>query len=90
MNERLIFCFSHFKLHVKISSPKNEVEGDILESPWLSVCPWTKFCPELFSDSFAHTALKFIHNVCVHMKLCICNFHDHLSLVVQFYCCPEK
>ena len=30
-----------------------------------------------FLLSFAHTALKFIHNVCVHMKLCMCNFHDH-------------
>ena len=40
-----------------------------------SVCPWTQFCPEFFSYSFPHTALKFIHNVCVHMKMC--NFHDH-------------
>ena len=55
--------------------------GGILESPWLSdrlsICPWTQFCRELFSYSFAHTALKFIHNVCIHMKLCMCNFHDH-------------
>ena len=36
-----------------------------------------KFRPELFSYSFARTALKFIYNVCVHMKLCMCNFHDH-------------
>ena len=43
----------------------------------LSVRPWTQFCPELFSYSFARTALKFIHNVCVHMKLCMCYFHDH-------------
>ena len=42
-----------------------------------SVCPWTQFYPELFSYSFACTALKFIHNVCVHMKLCMCNFHDN-------------
>ena len=42
-----------------------------------SVCPRTQFCPELFSYSFAHTALKFIHNVCVHVNLCMCNFHDH-------------
>ena len=44
---------------------------------WPSVRPWTQFCPELFSYSFAHTALKFIHNICVHMKLCMCNCHDH-------------
>ena len=42
-----------------------------------SVFPWIQFCPELFSYSFARTALKFIHNVCVHMKLCMCNIHDH-------------
>ena len=42
-----------------------------------SVCPWTQFCPELFSYSFARTVLKFIHNGCVHMKLCMCNFDDH-------------
>ena len=41
------------------------------------VCPWTQFCLELFSYVFAHTALKFIHNVWIHMKLCMCNFHDH-------------
>ena len=56
------------------------MEGGTLESPWLSahpsVCPWTQFCPELFSYSSARTALKFIH-VCVHMKLCMCNLHDH-------------
>ena len=49
-----------------------------------SVCPWTQFCLELFfSYSFARNALKFIHNVCVHMKLCMCNFHDLLSMVVE-------
>ena len=42
-----------------------------------SVCLWTQFYLELFSYSFAHTALKFIHNVFVHMKLVMCNFHDH-------------
>ena len=62
------------------STRHNEVEGGIMESPWLFVClvcPWTQLWPELFSYSFAHTALKFIHNVYVHMKLCMCNFHDH-------------
>ena len=44
---------------------------------WPSVCPWTQFCPELFSYSFARTALKIIQNVCVHMKVCMLNFHDH-------------
>ena len=34
-------------------------------------------CHELFSYSFARTAQKFIQNVSVHMKLCMCNFHDH-------------
>ena len=43
----------------------------------LYVCHWIQFCAELFSYSFAYTALKFIHNVSVHMKLCMCNFHDH-------------
>ena len=43
--------------------------------PW--ICPWTQFCPELFSYSYAHTTLKFIHNVCVHMELRMCNFHDN-------------
>ena len=42
-----------------------------------SVCVWTLFCLELFSYSFACTALKFIPNVCVHMKLCMCNFYNH-------------
>ena len=42
-----------------------------------SFCPWTQYCSELFSYSFAHAALKFIHNVCVHMKLCMCNSRDH-------------
>ena len=45
-----------------------------------SVCLWTQFCLELFSYSYAHTALKFIHNVCVHMKFCMCNFHDHIII----------
>ena len=53
--------------------------GGKLELPWpfvrLSVCP--SVLQFFFSYSFAHTALKFIHNVCVHMKLCICNYHDH-------------
>ena len=51
-----------------------------------SVCPWTQFCQELFSYSFAHTALKFIHNVCVIIKLCMCNFHDHtiIGCVIVF------
>ena len=48
-----------------------------------SVCPWTKYCPELFSYSFARTALKFIHNVCVHMKLSMCNFMTILPMVVE-------
>ena len=42
-----------------------------------SICLWTQFCAELFAYSFACTILKFIHNVCVHMKFCMCNFHDH-------------
>ena len=42
-----------------------------------SICLWTQVCRDLFSYSFARTALKFIHNVCVYMKLCMCNFHDH-------------
>ena len=42
-----------------------------------SVSPWTQFCPELFSYSFARIALKYIHNVRVQMKLCMCNIHDH-------------
>ena len=42
-----------------------------------SIYTWTQFCTELFSYSFARIALKFIHNLCVHMKLCMCNFHDH-------------
>ena len=74
-------------LSFSIYTPHNVVEGGILESPWLSVrlsiCPWTQFSPELFSYSFAGTALKFIHNVCVHMKLCMCNFHDHTIIVVE-------
>ena len=56
------------------------MEGGILESPWLSVCPFVGghiFVRSFFSYSFAPTALKFIHNVCVHMKLFMCNFHDH-------------
>ena len=55
----------------------------VCPSIWPSVCPWTQFCPELFSYSFACTALKFINNVCIHMKLCMCNFQDILSLVVE-------
>ena len=46
----------------------------------MSVCLWTQFCLELFSYSFACTALKFIH-----MKLCMCNFHDHLSVCLSVY-----
>ena len=74
--------FSVFQTQLNYT-PYKEVEGGILESPWLSVCPsslWTQFCAELFSYSFARTALKFIHNVCVYMKLCICNFHVRLSV----------
>ena len=52
----------------------------VCQAVCLSVCPsvypWAQFCLELFSYNFAHTALKFIHNVCVHMKLRMCNFHD--------------
>ena len=73
----LLFPQSFLCVSGTFYTPHNKVEGGILESPWPSVCPWTQFCPELFSYSVARTALKFIHNVCVHMKLCICNFHDH-------------
>ena len=50
------------------------------------------FCPELFSYSFARTTLKFTHNVCVRMKLYMCNFHDHTSLIAKLllnHCYPE-
>ena len=56
----------------------------------LSVCPWIQFCPEFFSYTFACTALKFIHNVCVHMKLCVCNFHDHTIIgcgIISLWTC---
>ena len=58
---------------------------------WANMCPYAgpSICPsfrpsvrghifpKLFSYILARTALKLIHNVCVHMKLCMCNFHDH-------------
>ena len=53
------------------------VRTSIRLSICVSIYPWTQFCPELLSYSFARTALKFIHNICVHVKLCMCNFHDH-------------
>ena len=49
----------------------------------MSVCPWTPFCPELFYDSFARTALKFIHNVCVHMNICV-SWLSHTSTNTTF------
>ena len=49
-----------------------------------SFCSWAQFCLELFSYSFAHTALKFIHNVCLHIWSCACAiFMTILSLVVE-------
>ena len=82
-----IAAYQHFSFFHSIYTLHNKVEGGILESPWLyvrpSVCPWTQFCSGLFSYSFACTALKFIHNVCVHMKLCMCNFHDHTIIVME-------
>ena len=62
------FCFS-IRTYSKSPHKVNSIRT--------SVCPWTQFCLELFSYSFACTALKFIHNVCVHVKLCMCNFHNH-------------
>ena len=58
------------------------MEGDILESPWLSFRLSVRGhnFVRSFSPSFARTALKFTHNVCVHMKLCMCNFHDHTTI----------
>ena len=76
--ENLRYCCS---LNVVVIPPPPQRSGGgytgIAMAVRLSVCLWTQFCPELFSYSFACTALKFIHNVCVHMKLCMCNFDDH-------------
>ena len=45
-------------------TPHNEVEGVYLDHHGCpSVCPWTQICLELFSYSFAHTALKFLRKI---------------------------
>ena len=45
--------------------------------------------PEHYFNIFSSTALKFTYNVCVYMKLCICNFHVRLSVRLWTQFCLE-
>ena len=78
---RLQFIITHTHTH---THTHKEVEGHILESPWLSIRLSVDTILYRASDSFVHTTMKFIHNVCVHMKLCMWSiFMTILSLVVE-------
>ena len=60
--------------------PPNKVEGAILKSPWLYVCLYVRLSVNTilswtFLLQFCMYCSDIIHNVCVHMKLCMCNFH---------------
>ena len=71
-------------LLVHLYTPHKEVEGvywNCLGCPSVHLSVrGHNFVQSFFSYSFAHTALKFIHNVYVHMKVSMCNFHDHTMI----------
>ena len=69
--------------------PHNEVEGVYLNHHGcLSVYPSVRLSVDTilsgaFLLQFCTYYSEFIHNVCVHMKLFMCNFYDHTIIVCE-------
>ena len=74
-----------FRVIILLYPPYNEVERGILEVPWPSMRLSVRrfVCGHNFVWSFSLTALKFIHNICVHMKSACAIFMTMLSFVVE-------
>ena len=75
------FCTPHNEVKEGYTGIGMAVRPSVCPSERTSVCHWTQFCPELFSNSFARTALKFINKDCVSCACVI--FMTILSLVVE-------
>ena len=87
ISRRKHFSDFHWLPYLKLRyTSHNEVEGGIMELPWLSVClSVDTILSGAFLLQFCTYCSEIYTYVCVHIKLCMCNFHDQtsLSLVVE-------